>query len=63
MSSSVEFITATVFAIPRAVMKEAMKCFPFLTLLLERVVPSDGATITGTRLPPCDRAPRSRLLW
>ena len=34
-----------------AVMKEAMRCFPFLTLLLERVVPSGGASIAGTWLP------------
>lgn len=33
-----------------AVMKEAMRCYPFLSLLLERVVPDGGATIAGTWL-------------
>ena len=34
-----------------AVMKEAMRCYPFLDLLLERVVPRGGAQICGTFLP------------
>ena len=34
-----------------AVIKEAMRCYPFLALLLERIVPSGGAMITGTWLP------------
>ena len=34
-----------------AVMKEAMRCSPFLDLILERVVPPEGAQISGTFLP------------
>ena len=34
-----------------AVMKEAMRCYPFLAVLLERIVPVGGATIAGTWLP------------
>lgn len=34
-----------------AAMKEAMRCYPFLALLLERVVPAHGATVAGTWLP------------
>ena len=34
-----------------AVMKEAMRCLPFLTLLLERAVPSGGTTIARTWPP------------
>ena len=35
-----------------AVMKEALRCYPFLILTLDRVVPAEGATICGTYLPP-----------
>jgi cytochrome P450 len=34
-----------------AVMKEAMRRYPFLALLLERIVPAGGAMIAGTWLP------------
>ena len=34
-----------------AVMKEALRCYPFLTMTLDRVVPPEGATICGTYLP------------
>ena len=34
-----------------AVLKEAMRCYPFLAVLLERVVPAGGALVAGTWLP------------
>lgn len=33
------------------VIKEAMRCYPFLTLLLEREIPTGGADVAGTWLP------------
>ena len=34
-----------------AVMREAMRCYPFLTLPLERCVPAEGASVCGIWLP------------
>ncbi len=36
-----------------AVIKEAMRLYPFLQLLLERTVPAGGCTISGQYLPHC----------
>ncbi len=34
-----------------AVIKEAMRCYPFITVLIERVVPAEGAMIAGKFIP------------
>ena len=51
LSNPPKYLEAANLRYLSAVLKEAMRCYPFLAVLLERVVPAGGAPVAGTWLP------------